>query len=158
MKQAVLSLFCALFIFAILSQLPAQTIDTTDQVITASGNMDAPQMPPNNIPFSKMKWLLTFGLIVIVIEGILVKYTSARWTPYSIIRLFGLTLIIIASLVLASGTDSETPISAVIGLLGTLAGYLLGKDLRSSDLTESHGNVVPTDPTSDLPEPPQPNG
>ena len=77
--------------------------------------------------------ILGFGLLVIIGELIMVKKMKARWTPYSVIRMLGLTLIIISALALVAGSEVETQITAVIGLLGTLAGYLLGKDSKETD-------------------------
>ena len=77
--------------------------------------------------------ILGFGLLVIIGELIMVKKMKARWTPYSVIRMLGLTLIIISALALVAGSQVETQITGVIGLLGTLAGYLLGKDSKEQD-------------------------
>ncbi len=78
--------------------------------------------------------ILGFGLFVLLAEVVMIKLMKARWTPYSVIRIIGLTLIIIAALTLAVNSGGETQISAVIGLLGTLAGYLLGKDSKEKDV------------------------
>ena len=77
--------------------------------------------------------ILGFGLLVIIGELIMVKKMKARWTPYSVIRMLGLTLIIISALALVAGSQVETQVTGVIGLLGTLAGYLLGKDSKEQD-------------------------
>lgn len=77
--------------------------------------------------------ILGFGFLVIIGELILVKFMKARWTPYSVIRMLGLTLIIITALALVAGSQVEAQITAVIGLLGTVAGYLLGKDSKEED-------------------------
>ena len=80
-----------------------------------------------------MLTILGFGFLVIIGELILVKFMKARWTPYSVIRMLGLTLIIITALALVAGSQVEAQITAVIGLLGTVAGYLLGKDSKEED-------------------------
>ena len=77
--------------------------------------------------------ILGFGLLVIISELIMVKKMQATWSPYSVIRMLGLTLIVISALVLVAGSQVQAQITAVIGLLGTLAGYLLGKDSKVDD-------------------------
>jgi len=48
--------------------------------------------------------------------------------------LLGITLIIIAPLTLVVGSGKENQISAEVGLLGTFAGYLMGKDAKEQDV------------------------
>jgi len=79
-------------------------------------------------------YVLGFGALIVVVEVMLIRKMSAKWTPYSVIRLLGITLIIIASLALVVGSGKENQISSVVGLLGTLAGYLLGKDAKEQDV------------------------
>ncbi len=47
--------------------------------------------------------------------------------PESLLRSFGTVIIIIAAVFLIVAGYSEKQIAPVIGLLGTIAGYLLGK-------------------------------
>ena len=77
--------------------------------------------------------VLGFGLIVIISELVIVKKMRATWTPYSVIRIIGLTLIIVAALAVVLCSQADKQITAIIGLLGTLAGYLLGKESREQD-------------------------
>ncbi len=65
-----------------------------------------------------------FGFFVIGIEFLLLRKAKAR--PEEILRVFTLTLIIILSLtVLTSGSD-KAEYTPIIGLFGTIIGYLLG--------------------------------
>jgi len=71
--------------------------------------------------------ILLFGLILCLAEiFILIKKNGYSWDPSSI-RVFGLTLIIICGAVLITAGYSEYQIASMMGLLGTVAGYLLAK-------------------------------
>lgn len=87
----------------------------------------------NQINPKLIYWIIVFGLIVVISELGLIKFARARWSPYSVIRLLGLTLIIISATALVIGFQEQTQITAVIGLLGTIAGYLLGKESKVGD-------------------------
>lgn len=68
--------------------------------------------------------LLIFGLVVIIIEAIL--SVKNHWDAIFTLRVIGLTLIIIFAVVLIPVGYSETQTAPVFGLLGMVAGYLLG--------------------------------
>jgi hypothetical protein len=73
--------------------------------------------------------VLGFGIFVILIAAFLVRSGKSA---ESVLRIFGTILIIIASLFLVvAGYDSQQ-IAPVMGLLGTIAGYLLGKESKDS--------------------------
>ncbi len=90
----------------------------------------------NYIDYKLLLIVFGFGAAIIIGELLLIKMMSARWAPYSVIRLVGITLIIISALVLVIGSQDQNQISAVIGLLGTIAGYLLGKSSKVTDIIE----------------------
>ena len=70
--------------------------------------------------------VIVFGLIIIGI--VLFKFRVKDMDADSLIRLFTLTLVIIASMYLiAAGWDNQQTAPA-FGILGTVAGYLLGKE------------------------------
>lgn len=69
--------------------------------------------------------VLAFGLIVFSIQSALMYKTKSLWTPKSMLRTQALTLIIVGSLTLIVAGYSNTQIAPVIGLLATMAGYLL---------------------------------
>ncbi len=74
------------------------------------------------------------AIVVIIAEVYLIKVIKFNWSPYSVIRLLGLTLIIFATLILSvDPTIQEKTLTHVIGLLGAVAGYLLGKDSKEVD-------------------------
>ena len=67
---------------------------------------------------------LLYGLITLgLMTFLLYKKKSAE----AILRTFGVTLIITAAVFLVVAGYSESQISPVMGLLGAIAGYLLGK-------------------------------
>jgi hypothetical protein len=68
--------------------------------------------------------LLAFSLAVLIIFAYLIK----RGTDVdALLRSFGTILIIIAAIFLTIAGYEEQQIAPVIGLLGTVAGYLLGQ-------------------------------
>ncbi len=77
--------------------------------------------------------LLIFALILIGIEAYIIKNAQKPWLPMNIVRLIGLTLILcLAAFLVVAGYGKEQ-ISAVIGLLGVIAGYLLGANNGGND-------------------------
>jgi len=68
--------------------------------------------------------VLMFGLIVFFLLTYLIK--SGKETE-PLLKLFGIVLIIIAAVFLMVAGYSDKQVAPVIGLLGTIAGYLLGK-------------------------------
>lgn len=75
--------------------------------------------------------VLSFGLIIILMIG-LVLLKRQRGFGNMTVKLIGLTIIITASIFLIVTGYSENQIAPVIGLLGTIAGYLLGSSDKSS--------------------------
>jgi hypothetical protein len=71
--------------------------------------------------------ILVFGTIVILIMSYLVLQQSD--TSF-VLRAFGVPMIIVASIFLVVTGYSQQQIAPVIGLLGTIAGYLLGTNTR----------------------------
>ncbi len=69
--------------------------------------------------------LLFFSFLVICILSYLIKQDASKLE--SLLKVFGTILIIVVSIFLIVAGYSEKQIAPVIGLLGTLAGYLLGK-------------------------------
>jgi len=70
--------------------------------------------------------ILIFGLILIALEVKVVNKSNKGWNTGSI-RMVGLTLVIIAGLFLIPAGYSQDQIAPMSALLGTIAGYLLGK-------------------------------
>lgn len=68
--------------------------------------------------------VLVFGFVIVVVVGYLLGKGIAS---ENLLRTFGTILIIIASVFLVVAGYSDQQIAPVMGLLGTIAGYLLGK-------------------------------
>ena len=69
--------------------------------------------------------VLSFGMLIFVIEIIMVRLTAFQ--PEQIIRILAVTLIVISTLfIITAGFDSEQ-IAPAMGLFGTIAGYMLGR-------------------------------
>jgi small-conductance mechanosensitive channel len=78
---------------------------------------------------SQEVWLslgvLLFGMVVILAQAFLI---SKREEPLSeSLKYLGVTLIIVGSLFLVTAGYGNSQIAPIIGLLGTVAGYLLGR-------------------------------
>jgi ABC-type transport system involved in cytochrome c biogenesis permease subunit len=67
--------------------------------------------------------VLTFGVLVILVMAVLVLKKSSTG---EILRLFTVPMVIVAAVFLVVTGFSNDQITPVIGLLGTLAGYILG--------------------------------
>ena len=95
------------------------------------------QMPPKSTNTDGRSWsdvetmmticILAFGVLTLLLQTLICFRLKIEWTPYSILQFYGLTLVIIGSLLLITAGYSDQQIAGVIGLLGTIAGYLLGK-------------------------------
>jgi len=76
--------------------------------------------------------VLFFGLIILSFQmGIMIKMGKG-WGTNSI-RIVGITLVIISGIFLITTGYSTDKVSPMIGLLGTIAGYLLGKEDKRAD-------------------------
>lgn len=80
-----------------------------------------------------------FAVFILVCVTILFRRHEEPAPPEQILRTFGILVIIFASVFLVIAGYSDTQITPVIGLLGTIAGYLLGR------------RVDPTPPAADKP-------
>ena len=69
--------------------------------------------------------VLVFGLVVIVICAVLMR--NSKPSAEAVLRVFGTVLIITGALFLVVAGYDDKQMAPVMGLLGTLAGYLLGK-------------------------------
>jgi hypothetical protein len=74
--------------------------------------------------------VLVFGCFIMLLATILL-YKGI--TSHDVLKLFGTMIIVISAVFLVVAGYSDTQIAPVIGLLGTIAGYLLG----SKDTTEN---------------------
>ena len=70
--------------------------------------------------------ILVFAAIIAVLVTGVIKSAADPWTPHSVLTIYSLIFIITGALVLITAGFSMQQISPVIGLLGTIAGYLVG--------------------------------
>ena len=74
--------------------------------------------------------ILAFTLIALGMLVHLARSAEKAWSPQSVLRVFGITFIISMAVLLIVAGYSEKQIASVIGLLGVIAGYLLGNGDR----------------------------
>jgi hypothetical protein len=111
---------------------------------------------PATVPLIKTHWwtadnamtisasVLVFGLAVMLLSA----RALIRGIPASaVLRLFGmLTIIVMSVFLIVAGYNTEQ-VAPVVGLLGTLAGYLVGRS-ASSDAADRARTAPATTPTS----------
>lgn len=76
--------------------------------------------------------VLIFGLILTILECIIIIKMNMGWNVDSI-RIVGITLVVTAGLFLIPASYSNDQIAPLVGLLGTIVGYLLGKSSDEKD-------------------------
>lgn len=107
--------------------------DKVQKVAEAAASAARTQLPE---PVGKQWWradeamtisasVLLFGVLVMVLMTVALRRSNIN--PDAILRLFGTIIIIIGALFLIVAGYTETQMGPVMGLLGTIAGYLLGK-------------------------------
>ena len=69
--------------------------------------------------------VLIFGMFVLLLAAYLIRIGKSS---ESVLRIFGTVLIIVISVFLVVAGYTSTQIAPVMGLLGTIVGYLLGKE------------------------------
>jgi NADH:ubiquinone oxidoreductase subunit 3 (subunit A) len=144
MERIILLLLCALCLVTIRASLtnrteerytsstkasPIPAIDKKASVYTSSKHLSGQE-------YNTSSYILLFGVIVLVIEIGLMLLKQVH--PQKVIKFSLLTVVLIAALFLvaANYTLTITIISQALGLLGTIAGYLLGRaevNLNSSE-------------------------
>jgi hypothetical protein len=124
--------FCALLIvmafisifFCLYGQdtIPSSTINYPQSPLQSGENLI---LPMSRWEFSLSIVVLIFGILVILLELFLIK--NRKIGSENIIKFLIVTLIIISTLFLITAGYSNDQIAPAVGLLGTIAGYLLGK-------------------------------
>ncbi len=113
-----------------LAQLEAKNADTSD-ALTEKIAQEQAAIKTAKVPWWSPNDAMTISASVLVF-GVLVMVLASRalhkGIPAALVmRLFGmLTIVVMAVFLVVAGYDSQQ-IAPVTGLLGTLAGYLLGK-------------------------------
>ena len=130
-------------------QLVLATQVLCSRVFAAQGDPGLPANPPpaasgttrvvsllSSYEFVLSCVILAFGLIVIVLQFFLLRRVVVQRSE-EVMRYYTVTLIIIASLVLVAAGLSDRQIASVVGLFGTVAGYILGRAERASRENQS---------------------
>ena len=128
----------ALLLFLLLFTLTAVANDTIKTEIDTTLTQANPEkavhskesnvyVPPpmTDISFNLSLCVLGFGLLLIIGEIFLVYRLNI--SPQDTIKFIIVTLIVIGSLYLITAGYTNDQIAPAMGLLGTIAGYLLGK-------------------------------
>ncbi len=82
--------------------------------------------------------VLVFGVFICTLVVVLLRQ---RRNADSVLKVMGTILIIISSIFLVVAGYSDTQIAPVMGLLGTIAGYLLGKNADAVPARQSQEQV-----------------
>jgi hypothetical protein len=110
-------------------------LQETDAAIESLSRSAPPSIPTSDAPtwwsvtnaMTISSVVLAFGLLVILLATYLVR---SGVNTEAVLRIFGTILIILVSVFLVVAGYTDTQIAPVMGLLGTIVGYLLGKETR----------------------------
>jgi peptidoglycan/LPS O-acetylase OafA/YrhL len=109
-------------------ELPALVIGGA--LLASASESYAQQLPEHGGRTSTEVYLsigvLVFGILLIGLQVLVMLKMAKGWETHST-RMVGLTLVIVAGLFLITAGYSQDQIAPMVGLLGTIAGYLLGK-------------------------------
>ena len=73
--------------------------------------------------------VLVFGLLTLCLAAYVIR-KGHPWEP--VLKIFGMVLIIVLTVFLIVAGYDDKQIAPAMGLLGTIAGYLLGKDISKT--------------------------
>ena len=107
-------------ITSVLSNPPPEPEETGSVIIT----------PLSRLEFTLSMIVLAFGLSVIILEIILIRIKKIQ--ADDTIKFITVTLIITSTLFLITAGYSNDQIAPAVGLLGTIAGYLLGRNQHNN--------------------------
>jgi len=115
-----------------------QVSDAKVQTLSTAGSAQSPKSLPT---WWSVADAMTISAAVLVFAVFVLSLTAyvirAGRNPEAVLRVFGTILIVLAAVFLVVAGYTDTQIAPVMGLLGTIAGYLLGKDPRQPQLTQA---------------------
>ena len=85
--------------------------------------------------------VLGFTFLILTLETLVILKSKKGWNIAST-RIYGVTLIVTSSLYLITAGYTETQIAPVVGLLGTIAGFLLGKSETGKQDSDAGSTTV----------------
>lgn len=100
----------------------------------------------SSLEFGLSILVLVFGCIVLIIEYLQLR--AIRVTAEDSLRIYAVTLIIVATLFSITAGFDAVQVAPAMGLFGTIAGYLLGKRSEKSR-NSTNGNQAPRKRDSD---------
>ena len=113
-----------------LQQLDAKILQSkqalSDAVATAQNHEPTWWSTTNAMTMSSV--ILAFGVVVLILSTVLIRGGKSA---ESVLAVFGTILIIVVAVFLVVAGYSDKQIAPVMGLLGTIAGYLLGKGTKA---------------------------
>jgi len=96
--------------------------------------------------------IVLFGLALLGLQALIILRAGKGWTDAAT-RTFGLTLVVISGVFLCTAGFSTEQITPMISLLGTVAGFLLGRSAQSGPqapaeerTTQQRADEAPTPP------------
>jgi len=121
---------------------------TSAQVGVATSPTHRPYVGWDNSTMLKLSFgILIFGFLALgLITYLIDRVTKKTPRPRFVLQAFALPLIIISAIFLVVTGYSQEQIAPVIGLLGTIAGYLLGRGDRPEPDGGSHPTGAPSSP------------
>ena len=98
----------------------------TTEVSNAGGSSHPAEWTPQLVTELSLG-LAIFAMVALILAATLI---AKRRNAEQVLRTFGILVIIFAAIFLVIAGYSDTQITPVIGLLGTIAGYLLGRRIE----------------------------
>lgn len=118
---------------------PQAAEQANEQMTPAGGDSGAEPFAFKRILTRFEFWLslliLLFGVVVVSVQFALLR--KKAFDGNDILKVFGVTLIIVGTLFLIAAGFGDKQIAPAMGLFGTLAGYLLGKASVESEKTDT---------------------
>lgn len=120
------------------AEISALTNETQQAAASVVANSDAMANGAYNDSLILSCIVVGFGMFVLLCVTYLIQRNKK---PDILLRPFGTILIVIGAVFLIVAGYSEKQIAPVIGLLGTIAGYILGKESKEKPETNLKPNT-----------------
>jgi hypothetical protein len=120
----------------------------TDDQLRQKGKVVA-EKPSETVVLILTGGVLLFGLLVLSLMTVLMLKNQS---PDQILRLFTVPLVVVAAVFLIVTGYTDAQIAPVIGLFGTLVGYILGAQSNRSEVVVEPSPIRSAEPPKDEPE------